>query len=79
MSALLWQQRAVDIAAGLRGKKFSCSEVMASVVDRIRAVNPKPNAIVTDLTEQALREAADATPVLRETAEWWPVYDESTQ
>jgi hypothetical protein len=52
---------------------------MASVVDRIRAVNPKLNAIVTDLTEQALREAADATPVLGETAEWRPVYDESTQ
>ena len=52
MSGPLWQQSAVDIAAGIRGKKFSCSEVMASVVERIRAVNPKLNAIVTDLTDQ---------------------------
>ena len=33
---------------------------MASVVERIRALNPKLNAIVMDLTDQALAEAAAA-------------------
>src|SRR5262249_49467152 len=33
---------------------------MESVVSRIRAVNPKLNAIVVDLTDQALEEAAQA-------------------
>ncbi len=56
----LWQQSAVDIASGIREKRFSCSEVMESVVCRIRAVNPRLNAIVTDLTPQALEQAAEA-------------------
>lgn len=60
MSDALWQQSAVEVAAGVRDKRFSCSEVMASVVERIRAVNPKLNAIVIDLTDQALAEAVDA-------------------
>lgn len=60
MSAELWQQSAVEVAAGIRHKRFSCSEVMESVVGRIRALNPKLNAIVADLTEQALRESANA-------------------
>lgn len=56
----LWQKSAVDLAAGIREKRFSCSEVMTSVVERIRALNPKLNAIVQDLSEQALAEAAAA-------------------
>src|SRR5579863_387153 len=60
MSADLWQLSAVEVAAGIRDKQFSCSEVMASTVERIHALNPKLNAIVTDLTGQAIAEAAAA-------------------
>ena len=60
MTDALWRQSAVEIAAGIRRKQFSCSELMESVVQRIHAMNPKLNAIVVDLTEQALREAAEA-------------------
>jgi amidase len=56
----LWQQSAVEVAAGIRERRFSCSEVMISVVERIRTLNPKLNAIVADLSEQALAEAAAA-------------------
>src|SRR5579871_2770053 len=56
----LWQKNAVDLAAGIREKRFSCSEAMTSVVERIRALNPKLNAIVQDLTEPALAEAEAA-------------------
>ena len=56
----LWQTSAVEIATGIRRKQFSCSEVMKSVVERIRALNPKLNAIITDLTDQALSEASAA-------------------
>jgi Asp-tRNA(Asn)/Glu-tRNA(Gln) amidotransferase A subunit family amidase len=41
MRQLLWQESALEVAAGIRGKRFSCSEVMASVVERIRTLNPK--------------------------------------
>lgn len=55
MSEALWQKSALEIAAGIRDKRFSCSEIMISTVERIRALNPKLNAIVADLTEQATR------------------------
>jgi len=58
VSEALWQKSALEIAAGIRNRRFSCSEVKLSAVERIRAHNPKLNAIVTDLTEQALAEAA---------------------
>jgi len=64
LNPALWQKSAVEIAAGIREKRFSCSEVMTSVVDRIRALNPKLNAIVIDLTEQALQQAAAADRTL---------------
>lgn len=59
MSKAFWQESAVDVAAGIREKRFTCCEVMDSVVKRIRGLNPKLKAIVVDLTDQALAEAAD--------------------
>ena len=64
MGEPLWQRSAVETAAGIRERRFSCSDVMASVVERIRALNPKLNAIVVDLTDQALAEAAAADRAL---------------
>jgi len=64
MSEALWQKSAVEVATGIRDKRFSCSEVMVSVVERIRALNPRLNAIVIDLTDQALVEAAAADRAL---------------
>src|SRR5262245_27310166 len=56
----LWQRSAVELADGIAGKKFSCREVMESVVARIRALNPALNAIVYDYTEEALADARRA-------------------
>ncbi len=70
----LWQASAVEIATGIRKKQFSCSEVMRSVVERIRALNPKLNAIVTDLTGQALSEAAAADRALQNLTEPGPLF-----
>jgi amidase len=69
MSGPLWQASATEITAGIREKKFSCSEVMASVVDRIRELNPKLNAIVIDLTDQGLADAAAADRALNSGAQ----------
>jgi amidase len=74
MSETLWQQSAVEVAAGIRDKRFSCSEVMTSVVERIRSLNPKLNAIVIDLTGQALTEAAAADRALQGLAEPGPLF-----
>lgn len=74
MGEELWQKSAVDVAAGIREKDFSCSEVMTSVVDRIRALNPGLNAIVTDLTDHALAEAAAADRTRNQLAEPGPLF-----
>src|SRR5579863_7285067 len=66
MSEALWQKGAVEVATGIRNRQFSCTDVMASVVERIRALNPKLNAIVIDLTEQALAKAAEADRELKD-------------
>jgi len=74
MAEALWQQSAVEVAAGIREKRFSCSDVMGSVVERIRALNPRLNAIVMDLTDQALAAAAAADGALKQSAEVGPLF-----
>src|ERR1700722_16155242 len=74
MGEKLWQKSAVDVAAGIRERQFSCSEVMASVVERIRALNPRLNAIVTDLSDQALAESAAADRSFKQLAEPGPLF-----
>jgi amidase len=70
----LWQLSAVEVAAGIRTRRFSCSEVMVSVVERIRGLNPNLNAIVVDLTDQALAEAAAADRKYQTLAEPGPLF-----
>jgi amidase len=60
MTEQLWQWSACELAAGISRRKFSCREVMDSVVGRIRAKNGALNAIVYDCTEEALAEARRA-------------------
>jgi len=60
MDNQLWQKSAVELAAGIRAKDYSCVEVMQSVVGRIAATNTHLNAIVFDYSEQALAQAAAA-------------------
>src|ERR1700722_8535912 len=74
MSQALWQLSAVEVAAGIRSRRFSCSEVMVSVVERIRKLNPMLNAIVVDLTDQALVEAAAADQKSQTSAEPGPLF-----
>ena len=74
MAEALWRASAVELAAGIRDKRFSCVEVMTSVVERIRALNPKLNAIVVDRSEQALAEAAAADRALTSGVELGPLF-----
>ncbi len=74
MGQALWQASAIEIAAGIRERRFSCSAVTISVAERIRALNPKLNAIVADLTDQALAEAAVADRSFKSVAEHGPLF-----
>ncbi len=61
----LWQWDAVDLAAAIRSRKVSSREATIAVIDRMQAVNPKINAVVRDLSEQALADAAAADEAVR--------------
>lgn len=60
MSDELWRLSACETAESIRARRFSCRDVMESVVRRIRAKNPALNAIVYDFTEEALAAASRA-------------------
>ncbi len=54
---------AVDLAARIRDKELSAREVMAAHLEQIARVNPKVNAIITQISDDealALADAADA-------------------
>jgi amidase len=56
----LCEMSAVDLAARLRKKDVSARDVVTAHLAQIERVNPKVNAIVTLVAEQALMEAARA-------------------
>ena len=56
----VWQWSAVETAAAIRAGAISSVEVIDGHIERMRAVNPKLNAIVADLSEEALKAAKAA-------------------
>jgi amidase len=59
-SSDIWRLSAVDQAAGIRGRRFSAMEAVASSVARMGAVNGKLNAVVVDLSNKAMDAAKAA-------------------
>ncbi len=53
----LWQHTASDLAALLQGGAVSAFEAVTASVERMHAANPALNAVVVDLSEQALERA----------------------
>src|SRR3954468_8626613 len=56
----VWQWSALQTAAAIRSGAISSVEVVEAHIARMRDVNPKLNAIVVDLSEEALRAAKAA-------------------
>lgn len=55
---------AAELAESIRRKRVSCKEVMAAHLAQIERVNPRVNAIVTFVPEQALAQAEQADQAL---------------
>ena len=53
----LWSRSAVELVAMIRAREVSCVEVMESVLDRISQHNGRLNAIVSDCSDEAMRDA----------------------
>lgn len=60
---LCWMS-AVELAGGIRHKRFSPVEVVTAVLERMEAVNPRINAYVTVVADAALAEAERAERVV---------------
>ena len=60
-TSAIYYQEATALAALIRTKQLSSREVVQAHLDRIEAVNPQINAVVTLMAEQALAgaDAAD--------------------
>ncbi len=58
----MWERTATELAAGIRSGEFSAREVVESHLERIAAVNPRVNAIVTLLEPELALKAADEAP-----------------
>ncbi len=70
MSEIVFQP-AVALARRLKARQLSATEVVRAFIERIEAVNPKLNAIVTFVPEQAL---AAAKALDRKREKPWPFY-----
>jgi amidase len=60
MTAPIWQWSAVDTAAAIRDGLVSSEKVVGAHIDRMHAVNPALNAVVVDLSAQAIEAARTA-------------------
>ncbi|MFN3853311.1 MAG: amidase family protein [Phreatobacter sp.] len=58
--APIWQWGAAQTASAIRRGRISSEEVTNAHIDRMKAVNPKLNAVVVDLTKDALKAARAA-------------------
>jgi len=60
MSDPVWQWSATKTARAIRQGDISCLAVTKAHIDRMHAVNPDLNAVVVDLSSEALKSAHDA-------------------
>ncbi|MEV0600328.1 amidase [Streptomyces sp. NPDC050315] len=56
----LWEHSAAELAAGIREKSFSATEVARAFLARVEETNPALNALVDIRAEEVLAQAADA-------------------
>ncbi|MBF6989696.1 MULTISPECIES: amidase family protein [Cupriavidus] len=64
MSNELWRLSAVDLARHIASREISCREAAASCLARLDDVNPRLNAVVEVLADEALHTAAEADAML---------------
>jgi len=70
----LWQLSACELAAGIAAKEFTAAEVVSATVERLRARNPQINAIVDDLSEQAIDQAREHDAIMARSGPIGPMH-----
>ena len=74
MANEIWQNTATQIAADIRNKKVTSREVVEAHLQRIAEVNPKINAIVRVLADEALAGADLADAAVRSGEKLGPLH-----
>jgi amidase len=70
----LWRWGAVELAAAVRAREVSAREAVESCLARIEAVNPRINAIVDPMADEALLAADRADDAVRSGAALGPLH-----
>src|SRR3954470_14823423 len=70
----VWQWTALQTAAAIRSGAISSIEVVEAHIARMRDVNPRLNAVVVDLSEEALKAAKAADKALTRKTELGPLH-----
>ena len=70
----LWQASACDLAQRIAAGQVSATDAVRAAVDRMAKVNPKLNAVVDDLTDSALAEAAELDKTFAESGPVGPMH-----
>ena len=73
MSEDLLMLDAVGLAEGIRDRRFSPVEVLAACLERIEALNPKLNAVVT-MVDGAVERSRQAEAALMRGESWGPLH-----
>ena len=73
-NAPIWQWTAVQTAAAIRNGAISAEEAVKAHVERMHAVNPKLNAVVVDLSAEAVKAARAADRARAKGAELGPLH-----
>jgi Asp-tRNA(Asn)/Glu-tRNA(Gln) amidotransferase A subunit family amidase len=71
---VIYYKDATELAALIRTKQLSSREVVQAHLDRISTVNPKINAIVTLMADDALKGAGVADEAVMSGAQLGPIY-----
>ncbi|WP_367272255.1 amidase family protein [Phreatobacter sp.] len=72
--APIWQWSAIETAKAIRSRKISSEEVTKAHIDRMKAVNPKLNAVVVDLSKDAIKAARAADKALAKGQDVGPLH-----
>jgi aspartyl-tRNA(Asn)/glutamyl-tRNA(Gln) amidotransferase subunit A len=70
----IYYKDATELASLIRAKQLSSREIVQALLERIAAVNPKINAIVTLLAEDALKASDAADAAVRNGAKLGPLH-----
>jgi amidase len=70
----LWQMSACDLAANIAAGEITCEEAVTATVERMRTVNPKLNAVVDDMGDDAIAEARRHDELLTKSGPLGPLH-----